>query len=773
MINMIKFVQFIPKLPATATTTTPADREQHSGEWRGWVRGGAAGTDMAAGAVDTREVYHIERMFTRRSPETAVRPLWTTRRVFGNLGSTGHEANLTAKIRRMERGHRVLPSIAFTAALLLALTGQWLLTEQERVWPAVICYLAAIALFLLPFRRWPTIPFGEYPEPNPRTDVRPLIAGRLERSMLLVASAAFAFLAARGFADNRLDGGWLAWLLAIACFAAGCAWRAKDADGATAVTWRQDRRAILGVAALGGISLLAFFFRIYRLDAVPPEMTSDHAEKLLDVYDVLQGARPIFFVRNTGREAMQFYLTAALIQFTPLTITFLALKAGTAIVSLATVPLTYLLARQEYGRLVGLLAAFFLAISTWHVAITRVGLRFPFTAAFAAPAVFFLLRAMRHNRRNDWLLAGAVLGIGLHTYTAMRIVPLLFLALIGIKLLLDLRLRVLGRDSWEEKSALAGRFWLNAALGGAAAMLFFLPLLRYMVDEPESYWYRALSRSAAVEDARLGDLLDILRQNVFDALLMFNWRGDQVPINTIPGSPVLGLIPAALFVLGAAFLLYRLLRRLERRDIYLLTSFAIMLLPSVLSLAFPQENPSVVRTGGAIPFVMIIVSLPVAAALKRLWGDDGQFAPARLRILAGLCLLLALAVWSSYRWYFVDYAAHTRYSLWNATQIGEAVRTFTAQGGEMEDVYHIPFPHWVDTRNIAINSGDITWHNDVTDLATLSLHSRDPATKLYLVHPADDEALAALRAVYPVRRVQLYDSGLDGRDFWLFVVPAR
>jgi hypothetical protein len=170
---------------------------------------------------------------------------------------------------------------------------------------------------------------------------------------------------------------------------------------------------------------------------------------------------------------------------------------------------------------------------------------------------------------------------------------------------------------------------------------------------------------------------------------------------------------------------------------------------------------------------MMILALPMASAEKRLWGDGRLGAPARAYALGGLCLILVLAAWSSYRWYFVDYAAHTRYSLWNSTQMGEAVRDFLADGGEMENVYHVPFPHWVDTRNIAINAGDITWHNDVTDLGALPAHAQEPAAKLYLVHPADEDALAALRATYPTHRRQLYDSGLEGRDFWLFVVPAK
>ena len=52
------------------------------------------------------------------------------------------------------------------------------------------------------------------------------------------------------------------------------------------------------------------YFRYAQLDAIPPEMTSDHVEKLLDVNDVLQGKYRVYFERNTGREPLQFYLAA-------------------------------------------------------------------------------------------------------------------------------------------------------------------------------------------------------------------------------------------------------------------------------------------------------------------------------------------------------------------------------------------------------------------------------------------------------------------------------
>ena len=72
-------------------------------------------------------------------------------------------------------------------------------------------------------------------------------------------------------------------------------------------------------------------------------MVSDHAEKLLDVWDVLHGQTSIFFPRNTGREAIQMYLTAGIIQLFHTGYTFLSLKIGTVLAGLLTLPYIYLL----------------------------------------------------------------------------------------------------------------------------------------------------------------------------------------------------------------------------------------------------------------------------------------------------------------------------------------------------------------------------------------------------------------------------------------------
>jgi hypothetical protein len=261
----------------------------------------------------------------------------------------------------------------------------------------------------------------------------------------------------------------------------------------------------------------------------------------------------------------------------------------------------------------------------------------------------------------------------------------------------------------------------------------------------------------------------VFLDNVKNALLMFNIKGDDVVVNTIPGSPVLGLFSAALFLLGIFYLIWRLIPHGDRRSLYILAALLFLLLPSILSLAYPQENPSVVRTGGAIPWVMIIAALPLAIILTRI-----RVLPANIgKILAAIIItmLIIAAVLYNYNWYFSRYDASIRRSLWNSTEMGEILRNFVAEGGNWEDAYHIPYPHWVDTRNIGINAGNLRWANTLSGDNWYAVQSRTGRPKLYFLFPEDIENLRRLMWLYPRGQTELYDSHWEGKDFIIYRVP--
>jgi len=169
------------------------------------------------------------------------------------------------------------------------------------------------------------------------------------------------------------------WVLAIICVVWGFwllgesalpLWRRVKAFF-TRDTWqiKVTRWTLLVLAVVAVIA----FFRIYNLNGVPSEPTSDHAEKIQDVYDVSQGLTHIFFPRNTGREGIQMYLTLVVSWIFGTGLSFLSLKIGTVICGLATLPYMYLLGKEFGGKRIGLLAAFFAGMPTGPISSAGLG----------------------------------------------------------------------------------------------------------------------------------------------------------------------------------------------------------------------------------------------------------------------------------------------------------------------------------------------------------------------------------------------------------------
>ncbi|MBI3362147.1 MAG: glycosyltransferase family 39 protein [Chloroflexi bacterium] len=365
-----------------------------------------------------------------------------------------------------------------------------------------------------------------------------------------------------------------------------------------AFTIRFSRSLLLFLAMM----VVAVFCRYYRLDAVPPEMTSDHVEKLLDVNDVLEGQPSIFFPRNTGREPLQFYLSAFIARTLGTGLSHLTLKIGSSLVAVLTIPFIYLLGRELGDETLGLIAGTLASVALWPQTISRVGLRFPFSPVFVAPTLYFLLRGLRRGTRNDFLLAGFFLGAGLYGYTSFRIVPVF----VGVAAAMFGAVKIARRQNAEAESAFAGRLAMMAIV----AFAVFVPLFHYSVEVPEMFWYRILGRVSDAETQLPGPPAAIFLSNEWNSLRMFNWTSDVVWVNTVPNRPVLDTLAGGMFILGAAYVLFRLVTRPNVTDAVLLIGVPFLLLPSTLSLAFPNENPSVVRSASAIPLVFLIAAFP-------------------------------------------------------------------------------------------------------------------------------------------------------------------
>lgn len=505
---------------------------------------------------------------------------------------------------------------------------------------------------------------------------------------------------------------------------------------------------------------LSAFFRFYQLEQLPPEMFSDHAEKLMDVSDVLNGKYSIFFPRNTGREAFQMYLTAAVAKYLGTGLSFISLKIGTALAGLFTIPFIYLLGKEIANRRVGLIAMAFAGIAYWPNVISRVALRFTLFPAFTAPALYFLVKGLRRGSRNDFLMAGLFLGLGLHGYSPYRFVPFVVLAAVGLYLLHQ-------RSNTERRQALWGLVLLVFV-----SVLVFLPLLRYALTDMNMFTYRTMTRMTSVEQPLPGPGWQIFIDNLWNAMTMFFWDNGEIWVHSVTHRPALGVISAGLFFIGSLLLTIRYLRKRNWVDIFLLISIPLLMMPSILSLAFPAENPSLNRTGGALIPVFLIVGLAFDGLLTTLKGSIRNPAWGSAIAWGVGLLLFAGSCAQNYDLVFREYRNSFTLGSWNTSQLGAVIRQFADTVGTEDSAWVVPYPHWVDTRLVGIRAGVPTrdyalWPDQISQ--TLD----DPRTKMFLFKPDDEDAFQTLQDLYPQGSYQLYDSGIEGKDFYIYFVPPE
>jgi len=659
---------------------------------------------------------------------------------------------------------RLLAGLRMPSALLLTIAGQaFLIANPHSYGPGLLLMVLGVAAFAanLVYDRLLGAPWKQEAAVESGLNFRWWLVG------IALVTGAFGFWDAR---DNTFRlAGVLAWFISVACWMLGTwEWRVSPAQvlaglrarlaplvRAESVNVRVTRMAVLA----GLVLVVGGYFRFSQLPAIPPEMTSDHVEKLFDVHDLVGGKHSVYFERNTGREPIQFYFAAFLVNVFQTGFTHLTLKITSSVAGFLMLPFMFFLGRELEDDRFGLLAMAMAAISFWATAISRVGLRFPLSPLFVAPSLLFLLRGVRRHSRNDFLLAGLFLGIGLYGYSTIRIVPLAYAVVLAWFFF------------WPQPGAARRQLVANGILMFATTFIVFLPLYRYATSPDNIFWYRSITRLGSPDQPINGNIVLIFLQNQWNGLLMFNFLGDQVWVNTIPGKPALDAISGALFVCGVVFLLARLVLRRDRVAGALLLLVPLLLLASTLSLAFPDENPSVVRAGGAIPVVFLITAYPLWLLWQRLqqvWpGATGRWLGT-----GSLVLLIGGSALINNNMYFVQYPAQYIGSAQNASEIGAVVHNFATTIGSYDTAWICLHPYWADTRAVGIYAGDIGWEQVLPPDQFTRLQG-DTRPLMIILNPRGKDCIAAMRADFPTGKLSLVHSarGTD-KDFLVYFVPG-
>ena len=410
----------------------------------------------------------------------------------------------------------------------------------------------------------------------------------------------------------------------------------------------------------------------------------------------------------------------------------------------------------------GLFAITLAAVAYWPNIIARVGLRFPFYPLFAAPALYYFIRGLRRQNRNDFIWSGIAVGIGLHGYTPFRIVPFVLIILFVLYLL--------HRQSRGKRSQVLGAFMIT----GTIALVLFLPLARYALEEPMNMEYfgsRAISRLGTSERNYPAPPLQTFFENLGKSWVMPFWDDGETWVTSITGRPALDMITAVLYFLGTLMVLIRYLRQRHWLDLFLLVLVPLLMLPSILSLAFPNENPSLNRSGAAVIPIFILAAIGMEGLLKTVKGPAGSRLGLALAVLVGGGMFVRI-VSQNYDLVFNKYEYQYMQGVWNTSQIGDVVKQFATTIGTRDSAFVIPYPYWVDTRLVGINAGYPTKDYAIQQ-DQLPATKELPGPKLFIYKPEDTSTAEQLRNIYPSGTSQLIPGDYEGKDFVVFMVISQ
>ncbi len=403
-----------------------------------------------------------------------------------------------------------------------------------------------------------------------------------------------------------------------------------------------------------GIVVLAAFLRFWQIDGIPPGLYPDEAMNGNNALQALEtGEFKIFYPENNGREGLFINIQAISLKiFGPEP---WALRGVSAFFGTLTILGLYLLAKEIFGKNPAYFAAFFMAVSFWHINFSRIGFRAIMVPFFTVFAFYFLFKALRTQKLYCYILAGISLGLGLHTYIAFRFVPVLAILVLSVYFL-----------EWRQNHKVpmpSVKRWYGFFFGqgiqklyvlAAVTAICVLPLAIYFFNNPEDF----LGRTGQVSVFASDNVLKELALSTGKSFLKIFWNGDHNWRHNLAGAPQILWPVGVLFVIGFAVSIKEIIRQKFRAFgfWFLVFGFLLMSLPEILT---TEGLPHALRSIGTIPFVFMFAGLGARAVFSDMrWKKTAHRIWCRLGVGA---ILAAISFLGAFQYFYLwDSRAETQ-----------------------------------------------------------------------------------------------------------------
>ncbi len=403
------------------------------------------------------------------------------------------------------------------------------------------------------------------------------------------------------------------------------------------------------------ILVLAFYLRILNIETAPPGIYPDEAVNGQDALKAEEsGNYQWFYPDNNGREGLFMNLIALCFKF--LGVSIFALKLPSIIFGVLTVAGIYFLTKELFQKEnPALIASFLTAVSFWSLNFSRISFRAIMLPAVLVWSAYFFWKGMRTKKITSFLWGGLIFGLGLHTYIAFRIAPvILIIALVAF---------------WLNEKNFWRKYWKQILTFVFASFLVALPMILTFLIHPEFLESRSASISILSPEVNQGDLVGTFFKSLGLSLAKYNFWGDQNWRHNYPPYPILDPLTGLAFLIGIIYAVFKffqlIFRRIRKKQFqpkmnaftFLLAWFFIMLAPEFMT---AEGLPHALRAIGTIPPVMIFSGMAF-----NFWLEKSQKSSPKIKKLL-LVLLFSTLI-------FVGLFNSIKYHLFWANQKETAV----------------------------------------------------------------------------------------------------
>lgn len=423
------------------------------------------------------------------------------------------------------------------------------------------------------------------------------------------------------------------------------------------------------------IGILAFFLRFYKVAQIPPALSWDEVSIGYNAYSILKTGRdefgrfmPLdaFVAYGDYKPVLPIYLTVPFVALFGLT--ELAVRLPSVIAGTLTVLLTYFLVAELFNRSLfasrlSLLASLLLAISPWHMQLSRAGFEANIALFFVVLGIWFVLKA--RERPELFIASWLPFVASMYTFNSARY----FVPMLGLLLFIY---------CWKEIRMHTKQF----VAGLSIAVIFLLPIMPYLVspqarlrfaevniftdlsvvqtanqriDADGNTWW-----SKVFHNRRIGYAKSYLL-HLFDHLepsFLFI-RGDGNPKFSIQDVGQLYIVELPLLIIGIYWLFAQ-----DRRVAWFLVAW---LISALLPAATARETPHALRIENSLPVWQIFISFGLLSAYSH------QLSAKKRIVLIGIITIMYVGNFSYY-WhnyynhYAVEYSGEWQWGYREAIQ---------------------------------------------------------------------------------------------------------